>query len=213
MFKMVGLGAIVALTFMCCCSMGTFLPDMLGANGPTSFQDLLEQADGADEEVGNSGPFFQSTPEGDSGTQGGSLFGEQFPGIQNPLGETKVEIGKVGEITDIPPYPGAQAVTGNVSIPGVVGGLMGRWRDDMEREGVAYALYSTRDTSSEVSEWYQGEMPDAGWKTEMAVAVPQQGALLAFSNERKAVSSILYVFGDDDSGETMIFMLRSRENK
>jgi len=203
----------MALMFMCCCSMGTFLPDMLGANGPTSFQDLLEQADSADQTQGDSGPFFQATPQGSEGSAGGSLFGGQIPGIPNPLGETEVEIGKVGEITDIPPYPGAQAVTGNVSIPGAVGVLMGRWKDDLEKEGVAYALYSTGDTPGEVSEWYQAEMPGEGWKTEMAVAIPQQGALLAFSNEQKAVSSIFYVFGDSTSGETMIFMLRSRENK
>ena len=212
MFKLVGLGAIMATMFACCCSMGTFLPDMLGANGPTSFQDLLQQADSSGEEQGASGPFFQATPEEGADSAGLSLFGHTLPEITNPLGETEIEIGQVGEITDIPQYPGAEAATGNVSIPGAVGLLMSRWKDDLEKEGVSYALYSTADTSRQVSEWYQSEMPGQGWKNEMAVDV-QQGALLAFSNEQKEVSSLFYVFGDGDSGETMIFVLRSRENK
>ena len=131
----------------------------------------------------------------------------------DPLVGTEIEIGSVGDISDIPGFPGAQAVTGNVNIPGAVGAIMGQWKDDLEKEGVAYALYSTGDTPGEVSAWYQAQMPGQGWKTEMALDIPQQGSILAFSNQQRVVSSIFYVFGDSDSGETMIFMLRSKDNK
>ena len=202
MFKLVGLGAVLALVFSCCCSMGTFLPEKLGQGGPTSFQDLLEQIE---EEPSDTYP---STSDDEEESDDAPLFGGKLPELPNPLGETEIEVGKMGQIGDLPVYPGAQPVSEKVSVPGALSALMGQWQTDLEGEGVAYALYSTSDTPAKVAGWYKTEMPQQGWKTEIALEGIMEGSVLSFSEASGDGGVLIYTFEDSESGRTLIFALR-----
>jgi hypothetical protein len=202
MFKIIGLGAVLALVFFCCCSLGTSLPERLGLGGPSSFQDLLEQIEDEPSET------YSSTSDDEEDSDDAPLFGGKLPVIPNPLGESEIDVGKLGQIGDVPVYPGAQPVSEKVSVPGAVSALMGRWSTDLEDEGVAYALYSTPDAAAKVAGWYKTEMTGLGWKTEMALEGILEGSVLSFSEASGDGGVLIYTFDDSESGRTLIFVLR-----
>jgi hypothetical protein len=202
MFKLFGLGAVLALVFFCCCSIGTSLPERLGLGGATSFQDLLEQIE---EEPSDT---YSSTSDDEEESDDAPLFGGKLPELPIPLGETEIAVGKMGQIGDFPVYPGALPVSEKVSVPGALSALMGQWQTDLEGEGVAYALYSTSDTPAKVAGWYKTEMPQQGWKTEIALEGIMEGSVLSFSEASGDGGVLIYTFEDSESGRTLIFALR-----
>lgn len=202
MFKLIGLGAVLALVFFCCCSLGTFLPETLGLGGATSVQDLLEQI------VDEPSDTYPSTSDDEEESDDAPLFGGKLPNLPIPLGETEIEVGKMGQIGDLPVYPGAQPVSEKVSVPGALSAMMGQWQTDLEDEGVAYALYSTPDAPAKVTGWYKTEMPKQGWKTELALEGIMEGSVLSFSEASGDGGVLLYTFEDSESGRTLIFVLR-----
>jgi hypothetical protein len=209
MFKLVGLGAVLALVFCCCCSMGTYLPESLGQGGPTSWQDLFDNTQAEDSDAQSSAEPSTSGDEGDVG--GIPLLGDKLPNITSPVGETEIEVGQIGEIADIPVYPKAEPVSEKVNVPGALSALLGQWQSGMQEEGVAYALYSTSDAPTKVVAWYKTEMVSQGWKTEMALDIGD-GSVASFSKSGQDGGALIYTFDDTESGRTTIFVLRGTKD-
>lgn len=207
MFKLVGLGAVLLLGLCCCCSMGTYVPESLGLGDPTSWQDLVDTTQTEDSDASSS--IEPSTSGDEDGSGGVPLLGDNLPAVPNPLaGGTELEVGQMGDIGDIPVYPNAEPVSEKVDVPVALSALMGQWRSGLQNEGVAYALYSTSDAPSKVASWYKTEMPNQGWKSEMALDGIGDGSVLSFSKSASGGSALIYTFNDEESSRTLMFILR-----
>lgn len=171
MFKLIGLGAMLAMVFACC-SLG----------GLTS--------------------------------GGGDSPGIPLPGGNLPipgLGKTEVDLTQMGELGDVPIYPGAQSAGEKAELPALFGIFLEQFKAGLEKEGAGFGLYTTSDSVSAVTQWYQTQMPVNGWTATPGLEQAGGSGMLMFERKSDNSSLLILTFEDSDTKQTQIFLLRGQQ--
>ena len=149
----------------------------------------------------------EETPEGPPPSEGETPEGPPPSEGEPPEGPPP---GEVGELPDIPAYPGAEEVFtgtftggGGFPIP-----MIGEGDLDPEDYGaVQYAMYETSDSAGKVIDFYKKEFK--GWKEEWTFSMEeagQEGEIVIWSKDDAKLAAWLSAFEDEGTTSVIIAM-------
>jgi hypothetical protein len=146
--------------------------------------DITGETDGGDEES----PAATQPPGDGPGTK--------VPPTRPPRDESPPG----GAMKNIPIYPGATAVTGVTPppVPGAAGGY----------EDVEARLYETGDDKDKVCDFYESEMPKAGWEKAIFMAVDEGCITSWLSRDGKTGATV--VVAEQSDGKVFISIVAGR---